>query len=222
MQKSKSNIYLTSPKKVDNKDIIHLPMIKFNLIASKLSLDDIDVLIFTSKQAVKFADTIDKRWKDYPSIAVGEATKEMIEKMGGKVLFFPKNYYSKELSKEIIEKLSDKKLLYIRPKVVNFDTKGYLSSHGIFIKEDIIYETSCINYDSSKKPKKDSIIIFTSPSTIRCFLNNFGWDSSYIAIVIGESTREHLPLNVKYYVASKPTISSTIKKAFWVLESKKS
>ena len=97
-----------------------------------------------------------------------------------------------------------------------------MKKEGITLFEEIIYETSCINYLEKDKPKKNSIIIFTSPSTINCFFENFAWDESYVAVVIGKATVSHLPLNVKSFIASEPLIDACIKKAkeienYWIL-----
>ena len=81
------------------------------------------------------------------------------------------------------------------------------------LDEKIIYETACVAYTNENKPDKHAIIIFTSPSTIHCFLKNFDWDESYTAVVIGEATKKYLPVNARYEVADTPLIDSCIEKA---------
>ena len=204
-------IYLLSPLKKDG--TTSLPMISFEIVASNIDFSNCDTLMFTSKQAVVSANLIDKNWKNYPSIAIGGATKSKIEELGGEVIYHPKEFYAKSLSKDIKEKFSNKKLLYLRPKEVSFDSRGFLAKDNIELQEQIIYETSCINYNQSSKPKQNSIIIFTSPSTIKCFFENFSWDESYIAVIIGKATKKHLPDYCKYEIADVPLIDSCIKKA---------
>jgi uroporphyrinogen-III synthase len=204
-------IYLLSPLK--KKGTISLPMISFELVAKSIDFRDCDTLMFTSKQAVVSVDNIDKKWKEYPSIAIGGATKEKIEELGGKVIYYPKKFYGKNLAQDIKEYFRDKKILYLRPKVISFDSKAFLEKENIELCEQIIYETKCKSYSIDSKPKKGAIIIFTSPSTIRCFFKNFLWDSSYIAILIGKATKEHLPKECKYYISDEPLINSCIKKA---------
>ncbi|MFK5976852.1 MAG: uroporphyrinogen-III synthase [Sulfurovum sp.] len=204
-------IYLLSPLKKDG--TIHLPMIKFSLTTETLSLSGCDILMFTSKQAVKSANELNPLWKDIPCLAIGKATAKMIESLGGEVIHQPKEFYGKSLSADIIDKFGDKKILYIRPKEVSFDSKTFLSNHNIDIKEQIIYKTSCISYTLEDTPPPNSIIIFTSPSTIKCFLTNFNWDSSYTAVVIGKATKIHLPFNAKVAVADTPLLDSCIEKA---------
>ncbi|MCB4752372.1 MAG: uroporphyrinogen-III synthase [Sulfurovum sp.] len=208
---TKRPIYLLSP--TPKEGIISLPMISFKTVAEYLDFNDADTLIFTSKQAVKTVDMIDKRWKDYPCIAIGSATKVQIEVLGGEVIYCPENFYGKMLSQDIATFFKGRKMLYFRPKKVSFDTKTYLQKKGISLKEQIVYETSCCTYGLKEMPEKKAIIIFTSPSTIHCFFRNFNWDESFTAVVIGESTRVHLPKEVKYVVADRPLIMSCIEKA---------
>jgi len=204
-------IYLLSPLIKEN--TIALPMIHFSIIEQVLDFTACNVLMFTSKQAVMSAEKLNTSWKNIPSLAIGSATAKQIEKLGGTVLYQPKSFYGKILSEDIIEKFHDKKILYLRPKEVSFDSKTFLNKAGIDIEEQILYETSCISYEKNKQPTKDAIIIFTSPSTIQCFFRNFSWDESYIAIVIGNATKQHLPKNVRYEVAEEATIDACVSKA---------
>jgi len=204
-------IYLLSP--ISREGTIHLPMIRFSLLTSTIDLSICDTLMFTSKQAVRSAEALNPEWKKYPCLAIGSATAKEIESLGGKVDYQPKSFYGETLSQDIITQFHDKKILYLRPKEISFDSKDFLSKEGLEIEEQIIYETSCIRYNKKDKPGKNAIIIFTSPSTIRCFLKNFEWDESYVAVVIGESTRIHLPTDAYYEVADVPLIDACIAKA---------
>ncbi|PTB83570.1 uroporphyrinogen-III synthase [Sulfurovum lithotrophicum] len=192
-------------------------MIHFSITAKVLDLTSCDVLMFTSKQAVKSAEQLNKNWKNIPSLAIGSATAKQIEDLGGKVLYQPKTFYGETLSQDIIDKFHNMNILYLRPKKVSFDSKTFLSEAGVNIEEQILYETSCISYEDAEKPVKDAIIIFTSPSTIHCFFKNFSWDASYTAVVIGEATKKHLPQNVRYEVAEEATIDACVLKAKHIL-----
>ena len=205
-------IYLLSPLKKE--ETISLPMIKFTLIQQALDLSKHNLLMFTSKQAVISANKLNENWKKIPCLAIGEATAKQIIVLGGKVILQPNNFYAKDLAIDIVNKFKRKKILYLRPKKVSFDSKFFLKKQGIHIDEKIIYETTCINYNGEDKPKKNAIIIFTSPSTIKCFFKIFEWESSYKAVVIGEATKVHLPDEVlDIFVAKKPLIEECIKLA---------
>lgn len=208
-------VYLLSPLPMEG--TIHLPMIRFSLLSSTIDFSKCDTLLFTSKQAVKSAEALNPEWKRYPCLAIGEATAKEIESLGGTVMYRPKSFYAETLSQDIITQFKDKKILYLRPKEVSFDSKAFLAKAGIALKEQIIYETSCISYDKKEKPVQNAIIIFTSPSTIHCFLKNFEWDDSYTAVVIGKATTVHLPTHAHYEVADRPTIDACILKANQIL-----
>ncbi len=210
VKKKSKNIYLCSPKMVEG--VSSLPMIQFSLIKNSIDYQDSDTLIFTSKQAIYYTQKLDKNWIKYPVITIGSATKKVALSFGANVIYQPENYYGEELAKGVLKHFKDRKLLYIRPKVVSFDSKRYLESQGIWIKEEIIYETTCVTHHN-KELEQNSIIIFTSPSTIDCFFKNFKWRDDLTAVVIGDSTLKKLPLNVNAIVADTPTISSCIKKA---------
>ncbi|MDD3592075.1 MAG: uroporphyrinogen-III synthase [Sulfurovum sp.] len=207
----KRDIYLLSPSPAEG--TISLPMISFSIVSERLDFEGCDTLMFTSKQAVKSAEEIDPNWKKYPTVAVGPATKKQIEALGGKVIYHPSSFYGKTLSRDIVRYFKERRLLYLRPQQVSFDTKGYLENAGVVVQEQVIYETSCITYPQEKAPSKGAIIIFTSPSTMECFFKNFEWDESYTAVLIGDATKGSLKRGMDYVVAEKALIKSCIEKA---------
>ncbi|HHH37418.1 MAG TPA: uroporphyrinogen-III synthase [Epsilonproteobacteria bacterium] len=204
-------IYLLSPKAREGTH--SLPMITFETVADRIDFSVCDTLMFTSKQAVVTAEAIDPNWKKFPSIAIGPATRRQIERLGGSVIFQPENFYGEQLAKDIVSFLHDRRILYLRPEKISFESKEYLHSSGIELQEQTIYRTSCIQYRSDHQPPESSVIIFTSPSTIHCFLANFNWKQSYTAVVIGQSTKTHLPAESSYVVADEPLIDACLEKA---------
>jgi len=188
-------------------------MIDFGLVAESLDYQGCDTLMFTSKQAVESAQMIDPSWNQLPTIAIGSATATKIKSLGGKVLYHPKSFYGKELAADIAEYFRSRKVLYLRPKSVSFDSRGYLLQAGYDLKEQVIYETFCRSYTEENRPVEGAIVIFTSPSTIHCFMDTFGWDDSYTAVVIGKATVEHLPKGSDYHIAAKPLIDECIRTA---------
>ncbi|RLA71024.1 MAG: uroporphyrinogen-III synthase [Epsilonproteobacteria bacterium] len=192
-------------------------MISFSIVEQTLAFEGYELLMFTSKQAVVSADKLNPNWKEIPCLAIGSATAKQIEVLGGTVQYQPKSFYGETLSHDIVSKFKGKKILYLRPKEVSFNSKDFLQKEGIFLDEKIIYETACMQYTNEEKPDKNAIIIFTSPSSIHCFLKNFEWDKSYVAVVIGEATKKHLPVNACYEVADTPLIDACITKATQLL-----
>ncbi|MDD5360101.1 MAG: uroporphyrinogen-III synthase [Sulfurovaceae bacterium] len=203
-------IYLFSSSKYD--DVLSMPIIEFKTLQDSIDLSNYDLLLFTSKNAVVLMDEISKEWKNIPSIAIGKESAEAISKLGGNVTFVS-NGYSENLSYDIKQKFANKKILYIRPKVVATKHITDLTKENIDIDEFILYETICKKYDISQKPPLNSVLIFTSPSTIECFINNFKSLEEYKIVVIGETTAKALPQEIKYHISNTPNINECIKLA---------
>lgn len=197
-----------------------MPTIDFETIDSTFKLKEYDFLIFTSKQAVKSLNNINKDWVNIPSISIGRATSNTIVEFGGTIEHEPMRSNAKSLVEDIIKRYSNKKILYLRAKEVSLDIKEELSKYNIEIDQEIVYSTNCISHSSNLAPSDGAVIIFTSPSTIDCFLKSFTWNSSYIAVSVGNNTDNHLPSYVTSYIANEPTIGSCIEKATEVSNSK--
>ncbi len=204
------NIYLCSPKEYNG--TISLPMIEFTRLKKSIDLSDVDTILFTSKQAIIYTNEISNDWQSKKILAVGSATAKIAKELGAKNIYHPKEFYGEVLANDILTKFSSNKIVYIRPKVVSFDSKSFLSKEGIYIKEEILYETTCKKH-TNKELEDGAVVIFTSPSTIECFFKSFNWDSSYKAVVIGKSTLRNLPKNVTAFVSEEATIDSCVKKA---------
>src|SRR5210317_640617 len=111
MTHSDAMIYLLSP--MPREGTIHLPIIRFSLLPSTIDFSKCDVLMFTSKQAVKSVEALNPEWKKYPCLAIGSATAKEIESLGGQVIYQPKSFYGKILSQDIITQFKDKNILYL-------------------------------------------------------------------------------------------------------------
>ena len=79
-------------------------------------------------------------------------------------------------------------MLLIKAKETVSNLDIYFSQNGIDITVVDGYENLILNPKDIKKPEPNSTIIFTSPMTTRAFIQNFGWDKSYQAVVIGKAT----------------------------------
>lgn len=217
-------IYLLSNSKpllLDNK-VTHLPMIEFKTLQNNLDISKYDLLIFTSKQAVKSVNSLTKDWCTIPAISIGSATSNTIESLGGKVEYEVTTSTANSIVDDIVKKYSKKNILYIRAKEVALDIKEELKHHNIEIYEKVVYETSCISYSGDSRPKDGSVILFTSPSTINCFFKQFSWEESYNAVSIGQNTANHLPSEIVSSISNEANIESCIQKAKEILLSSKS
>ena len=202
-------IYLLSP--TPKSGVRHLPMIKFEKIPQDIEFNKFDGLIITSKQGVIALDEISYgKWKTLPVAAIGESTAKEVQKRGGEVIFIASSAYGDVLAHELALNFKGFKWLYPRPKVVVSKIAIDLRSSGIEVEEKVIYETSCVEYDSSSKPCKGSVLIFTSPSIVNCFLKNFSWDISYKAVAIGKKTASSFPDSIKIEISPTTSMDKAI------------
>ncbi len=201
-------IYLFSDKAYEG--VVHLPLFEIVFDPMPLDLEGFDGIIFTSKNSVKALELNGTSWKEKKAYAIGEGTASFIKKCGGNLIFTCKESYGDIFAKTLIPLLANQKVLFPRAKEVSSSLFEILHVNHIDIEQRIVYETKCKHYPSSYAPSKEAQLIFTSPSTVHCFLENFVWDESYLAIAIGEKTASALPLHVKKIVSLKQSIEACI------------
>lgn len=184
-----------------------MPSLSLNIL---INFDDFDFIVFTSKNAIKAIDSFDNSWKNTPALVIAPNTAKVVKKHGGKVEFVGTKSYGDEFAIEILDIVKDKKVLFLRAAKVMSKLYDILKKHDIDIIEKIIYETTILNLSKSLQPPPNSTIIFSSPSTISGFLDNFLWHSSYKAVAIGKTTVNSLPSYIKHTVAKTPSLKDAI------------
>ncbi|ACM93054.1 uroporphyrinogen-III synthase [Nautilia profundicola AmH] len=205
--KSELPIYLLTDQKIDG--VENYPVIKINFLSPSFSFENIDYLIFTSKNGVRAVNNLTDEWKNYPSLAIGKATANEIEKLGGKVEYIAKSAYGDEFAKEINQIYKNKTFLFFRAKkLVSKIQKEFINNT---LKEVIIYETVCNTPD--EQFKKPSIVIFTSPSTVKCFSKILTFEN-IVTIAIGNKTKKELSkFTTEIFMPTTPSINECIKLA---------
>ncbi len=203
-------IYLLNNLKYEG--IENLEVFKIEYMKKDVSLNFYDALIFTSKNAVLSLDSFNKHWKKIPSYAISEKTANQIKQLNGNISFVGFSGHGNDFAQELIPLLKNKKVLYIRAEEVISDLFKILNKENIQIDELVTYKTIC-NNKINKKLEKNSVIIFTSPSSIKCFFKKYAWDSSYKVVVIGKTTAKYMPKNIKYKISPKSAIDECIKLA---------
>jgi uroporphyrinogen-III synthase len=198
-------IYLLNNQKYDG--VENLPVIKINYLTPEINFSNIDYLLFTSKNGVVAVDKISDEWKNIPAITIGEATAKMVKKVGGKVEYIAKKSYGDELAKEIIQNFALSNILFFKAKKVLSNIVEVLEENNFNVIQKVVYETICNKIE--KELKKNSVFIFTSPSTIKCFFNQFNWDESFKAVAIGSRTASYFP--GKIVISDIQTIDNCIK-----------
>jgi len=212
---SKMDIYILSDKKV--KWAKNLPMIEIRYHHFDIDFNSYDALIFTSKNAIIGINTISPLWKKIPSYVIAPQTAKVLKEMKGKLTFTGKAKHGNEFAYELIPLLENKKVLYVRGKDSISDMVTILQENKISCDEVIVYETVCKSYETPPILPKNSVIIFSSPSTIKCFFKNTIWDESFTAISIGNTTAKHFPEDINPIISDNTSLEFCVKKAIEVL-----
>lgn len=203
-------IYLLTEEKKEG--VINYPVIKINFLTPSVSFEGVDFLLFTSKNGVRAIDNITKKWKTIPAFAIGKATANEVKLRGGNVEYIAKSAYGDEFAKEIVSNYRHKTFLFLRAEKIISDIKAVFENSTNTLIEKVIYKTVC------NKPqgyiKKPAFVIFSSPSTVECFLK-VEEIQNVIPIAIGKKTKKALVENNinSYLMPKKPSIDECIKLA---------
>ena len=201
------NIVLLNDVKV--KGAKNLPIFKINYLKQNIDLKKFDALIFTSKNGIYAIDSFNKDWQGMPSYCIAKMTANVVSKCNGKVEFVGKKSHGNEFAKELIPLLKHKKALYIRAKKTVSKLATILDENGVDIHELVAYETIC-NDEKFETPLDNSVIIFTSPSSVECFFKRFHWNESYKAIIIGKTTAKYMPDYIDYQISDTQSVESCV------------
>lgn len=204
-----AKIYLLGNQKFDNVENIELFSIEY--IKPQIDISSYEALIFTSKNGVYSIDFFNKFWKKIPSFAIAPKTAEVISNLGGNLAFTGLTSHGDDFAYELISKLKNKKVLYIKALKTVSNLYEILKSNEVLIEELIAYKTSC--QKTKKEFEENSIFIFPSPSSVECFLKQFEWKNSYKAIAIGKTTANYFPKNINFYISPKTSIEECVKLA---------
>jgi len=207
----KKNIYILSDTPIEHAK--NLPLIQTTPIQKEIDFSLYDAIIFTSKNGVKAIDAITKEWTKLPCYAISNKTAKTIKEHGGKIAFISEKKHGDEFATELIDKLQNKKVLFLGAKKVVANLVEILNINRVTCTHEPIYETSCIEYNEKVTLPKNSIIIFSSPSTIECFFKNINWDKSFKAISIGNTTAKYFPKDIIPIISDNTSLNSCVQKA---------
>ena len=206
-----SNIYILSDKKVEG--AINFPVFEINFKISDIDFSSYDALVFTSKNALYAIDSFSQEWKDKAAFAIAPQTAKIVKDLGGKLEFTGLTNHGDKFALELVPLLKNKKVLYLRGAKVVSKLSEVLNENNIQCDEIVVYESVCKTYEEKQSLPKNSIIIFSSPSTIECFLKNSTWDESFRAISIGKTTANYFPEYIKPIISDNTSLKSCVQKA---------
>ena len=202
------NIYLFSISSHPHAKHINSLDIKF--FKPKIDFSKYDYLIITSKQASKALKQYKKEeYIHMPSLCVSTQSAKSYEALGGEVLEVGGGY-GDDLSSIIKRFPHAKRWLYLRAKEVASDFVSTCQDDGCSIDEVVVYESVCSKDIEDVEVEDDSVLVFTSPSSVKCFLKNHTINSHAKVVVIGKTTAKALPKNVEYFISPQTTIDSCI------------
>ena len=173
-----------------------------------------DYLIVTSKQTSEALQQYEIRdYIDKKALCVSVASATSFESLGGTVLDIGGGY-GDNLVDKIKSYPQDTKWLYLRAKVVASDFVEVCKNDGYGIDEAIVYESDCSQEILDIEVEDESILIFTSPSSLNCFLKTHEISEKSNLIVIGKTTAKAVPKNTEYVLSDETTIDSCMEIAF--------
>lgn len=203
-----NDIYILNDMKIEG--IKNIPLLGIRFLPNDINFLEYDALIFTSKSAAYSIDSFNQDWKKVPSYVIASKTAKVIKELGGNVAFIGNSGHGNDFACELMPVLKNKKALYLRAKKVVSNLMPLLKNENLDVSDIVVYETACNTVENIELPSKNSVIIFSSPSTIECFFNNFSWDESYKAVVIGETTAKYLPKDIPFFVSKTTSIEDCI------------
>ena len=203
-------IYLVSKTSHhETQGVIHVPILCIHCLTPLIDFSNYDGIIVTSKQGALALRHYSPDWDKLQVVCVGEATGKEMKELGAQHIEIASGY-----GESILNVLTGydgyQKWLYCRPKTIASSWPKKAREAGMNIDEVIIYETSC-NSDMEKiKIPDNSVLIFTSPSAIECFLVKYEFHPTHSIVVIGKTTKNALPPGVKSTLSEMITIESCI------------
>jgi uroporphyrinogen-III synthase len=203
------DIYILNDKKING--VNNLSVFNIKYIEQNIDFKKYDALIFTSKYALHSINSFTNIWKKIPSFVIAPQTAEVVTKLTGNLEFTGKTNNGNEFALELISLLQNKTVLYLRGSKIVSNLVTILNDNDIKCDELIAYKSVCKELSEEISLPKDSTIIFSSPSTIKCFLNNFSWKESYTAISIGKTTATYFPEYINPIISKTTSLEDCVK-----------
>ena len=207
----KRQIYLFATSK--HPDAISVKSLEVRFLKPAIDFSKYDYLIITSKQTVKALEQYNKKdFINIPALCVSEKTAASYKNFSGKILDIGDGY-GDNLVKNIKERSKDRRWLYLRAKVIASDFVQRCQSNGYNIDEEILYVSECSSEGLEVEVCENATLVFTSPSSIECFLKTHTIGQNSKVVVIGKTTAKALPKYVEYEIAKKTSIDSCMELA---------
>ena len=204
-------IYLFSTS--SHPDAISVNSLDITFLKPTIDFAHYDYLILTSKQAVNALQQYDiKEYETKKALCISSATAKASQKAGIQILAVGEGYGDR-LVDSIQKYPKETRWLYLRAEVVASNFVQICKNNGYTIEESIVYRSECSKILAKTKPQKDAILIFTSPSAVKCFVNHHKFTKEQFVVTIGKTTAKTLPEGIQYAISEESTIASCIELA---------
>ena len=201
-------IYLFSTS--SHPDTISINPLNIKILKPVIDFSLYDYLIITSKQASNVLKQYRKAdFTDKKALCVSEKSALAFEEIGGSILEIGAGY-GDNLEKIIKKYPQSVKWLYLRANEVASEFAKICKKDAYSVDEIVVYETSCSVNISNLSIEPEATLIFTSPSSVICFLKTNSISSLSKVIVIGKTTAKALPKAINYRISQERTIQSCI------------
>lgn len=189
--------------------IIHIPILSIHFLTPEINFAHYDGIIVTSKQGALALRHYSPDWEKLQVVCVGDATAEAMHELGVKHIQIANGYGESILDALTCHK-ERQKWLYCRPKTIASSWPSRAREAGMVIDEVIIYETICNEAMEKIEIAANSVLIFTSPSSIECFKMRYEFLPTQSIVVIGKTTQNALPSGIESTLSETTSVESCI------------
>jgi len=203
-------VYLIS--KTSYPGVIHIPALTIRFLTPHIDFSQYEGVILTSKQTVLALRNYAIDWCRLKCICVSEPTAQSAREAGA-VDIETGDGYGTSIPDVLQAKKRNGKWLYLRPKTVASEWVETAREKGFVIDEAVVYETTCNEEVSDLEAAKDGVLIFTSPSSIRCYTKHHPIFPAQDVVVIGKTTQSALPAGVSSRLSATTSIASAVELA---------
>ncbi len=192
-------------------DTIHINPLKITYFTPKINFSHYDYFILSSKQAVVALKAYPfEKYKDKKALCISTATAKSYENLGAQVLEIGSGY-GDNLTSLISSYPKTTKWLYLRAEEVASDFAQKSREEGFSVEEVVVYKSECSDSMQSICICEEDQLIFTSPSSVKCFLKYHTIKQTNKVIVIGNTTAKALPKGLVPEVAYEKTVAACVK-----------
>ena len=201
-------IYLFSTS--SHPETISVNSLEIELLKPSIDFSKYDYLIITSKQiseALKEYGLED--YKEKKALCISKQSAKAFEAIGGIVLSVGKGY-GDSLYDTIKSYPKQTRWVYLRAAEIASDFVEICQSEAYKIDEVILYKSRCSKEIATVTCEKNAVLIFTSPSSVKCYLQHSTIYDTQKIVVIGMTTAKALPKNIDYICSKEKNIDDCV------------